>query len=367
VSRSRARISRRGLFRLPNARQTSRTFGANDWPALKRVGGGDLLKARHPAMGSFFEVRLPARTPGGAALAQAMMNLIDALERQMTIYRDDSEIARLNATAHERPVPVEPGLFDLLSLGVRLHEQTGGAYDLASGALSLAWGFVKGPRRVPSNEERASARARSGTRHLVLDPEAQTVAFRVPGVVIDLGGIGKGGAVDRVARRIRSYWFPTSALIHGGASSLYAVGSPPDDFGGRWRIAVRHPFEPERPIGTVFLRNRGLATSGPAFRHFEANGRVYSHILDPRTGEPLGPEAPSSVTVLAPTAAEADALSTALSILGPEGSQAFLEARPDVAALFVDRDETGATRVQTFNCGEEDFSPEPLVPAGPPP
>jgi thiamine biosynthesis lipoprotein len=293
----------------------------------------DLIRASRPAMGSFFEVRLAARTPGAVELATRALDRVDELERQLTVYRDDSEVSRLNATAHLGPVEVEPGLFGLLETAVGLAEATGGAYDVTAGALSLAWGFVKGPRRVPDPETLADARARTGSSHLTLDPARRTVAFDRPGIVINLGSIGKGYAIDQAADVVRDYWWPTTALVHGGQSSLYALGSPPGHFGGRWPIALRNPFDPSRPLGVLHLRNRGLGTSGAAFQHFEADGRVYGHILDPRTGEPaLGP---ASVTVLAPTAAEADALSTAFYLLGPDAAAAYIAAHPEVGAVFV--------------------------------
>jgi thiamine biosynthesis lipoprotein len=294
----------------------------------------DLIRASRPAMGSYFEVRLGAGTPGGAALASQVLDLIDALEDQLTVYRDDSEVSRLNATAHLGPVTVEPGLFSLLEQAVALGQATCGAYDVTAGALSVAWGFFRGPRRVPEPEVLAEARARTGQHHLTLDPELRTVAFDRPGIVINLGSIGKGYAIDRAVDRIRDYWWPTSALVHGGRSSLYALGSPPGRFGDRWEVALRNPFRPESPLGLLRLRNRGMGTSGTAFQQFEANGRVYGHILDPRTGEPaLGP---ASVTVLAPTAAEADALSTAYYLLGIEAAAAHVESRPELAAVFVE-------------------------------
>src|SRR5690606_30420364 len=177
---------------------------------------------------------------------------------------------------------------------------------------------------------------------------------------LNFGAIGKGYALDRIAELIRSYWFPTSALVHGGQSSLFAVGSPPDRFGGRWQIRVTNPFDPGRPVGTIHLRNRGLATSGGTIQWFESGGRIFSHIIDPRSGEPLGAGAPASVTVLAPTAAEADALSTAFSILGPGGSAAFLRRRTDVGALFVLRDEEGRLHLTRSNLSEHDFTPDAL-------
>jgi thiamine biosynthesis lipoprotein len=360
VSRPTSSVSRRDLFRF----RVNRGAGAADVPdaspALERVNGGDLILARRPAMGSYFDVRISAQTPGAAALAQSALDVIDAVELQLTIYRNHSEISRLNASAHESPVVVSPELFDLIRFGVQIGEQTGGAYDLASGALSLAWGFIRGPKRVPSPEELAEARGRSGSRLIQLDPERRTVAFDRPGVVLNFGSIGKGYALDRVAEVIKGYWFPTGALVHGGQSSLHAIGSPPDRLGGRWQIRVTNPFDPTRPVGTVHLRNRGLATSGGSIQWFEAGGRCYSHLIDPRTGAPVGEEAPGSVTVLAPTAAEADALATAFSVLGPEASRDFLQDRPDVGALFVMEGEDGRAGLMTFNLSDRDFTPDSL-------
>jgi len=309
-------------------------------------------------MGSYFEVRLSARTPGAVELASRALDLIDDLERQLTVYSNDSEVSRLNATAHLGPVKVEPGLFGLLEHAVALGEATQGAYDVTSGPLSIAWGFFRGPRRVPDPETLADARARTGQGHLILDRRRGTVAFDRPGIVINLGSIGKGYAIDRAVDVIRGHWWPTSALVHGGRSSLYALGSPPGRFGGRWEVALHNPFDPESPLGTIRLRDRGMGTSGDSFQHFEIDGRVFGHILDPRTGEPaIGP---ASVTVLAPTAAEADALSTAFYLLGPEASASFLAEHPEAAAIFVEEGPADAPpTVLTLGLGDGDFIRHP--------
>ncbi len=305
-------------------------------------------------MGSYFEVRLGARTPGAADLAGRALDLIDDLERQLTVYRDDSEVSLLNASAHLGPVEVEPGLFDLLCRAVAIGDETGGAYDVTAGALSVAWGFFKGPKRVPSPEALADARARTGQHHLRLDRAGRTVAFDRPGVIINLGSIGKGYAIDRAIDLIRGHWWPTGALVHGGRSSLYALGSPPGRFAGRWEVAVRNPFVPDAPLGVLRLRNRGMGTSGASFQHFEADGRVYGHILDPRTGEPAS--GPASVTVLAPTAAEADALSTAFYLIGAEAAASYVAAHPGVAAVFVEPGPAdGSPRVTTLGLDDDDF------------
>jgi thiamine biosynthesis lipoprotein len=306
-------------------------------------------------MGSFFEVRLPASTPGAVDLGCRALDLIDTLESQLTVYRDDSEISLLNVRAHLGPVEVEKRLFELLQLAVAISHETEGAYDVTAGALSEAWGFVKGPKRVPDERLLTEARARTGSHHLVMDPERLTVAFDREGLRLNLGSIGKGYAIDRAVDLIRSYWWPTSALVHGGQSSLYALGSPPGDLGGRWEVALRNPFEPERPLGTIRLRNRGLGTSGAAFQQFVVDGRVYGHLIDPRTGEPA--EGPASVTVLAPTAALADALSTAFYLLGPEGAEAYVARHPQVGVIIVEKGTESVTpRLTTCGLNESDFA-----------
>jgi thiamine biosynthesis lipoprotein len=309
-------------------------------------------------MGSFFEIRLPARLSGAVDLATRGLDLIEELEAQLTIYHDDSEVSRLNRTAHLGPVPVESGLYQLLERAVAIGQATGGAYDVTSGALSLAWGFIRGPKRVPDSETLEDARSRTGIGHLTLDACALTIAFDRPGIVINLGSIGKGYALDRAAALIRDSWCPTPALIHGGQSSLYALGSPPGQFAGRWEVALRNPFDPAQPLGTIRLRNRALGTSGLAFQRFEAGGRVYGHILDPRTGEPPA-HGPASVTVLAPTAAEADALSTALYLLGPEGAAAYVADHPELGAILIDESPVGGRpHAVVLGLAWEEFEPD---------
>jgi len=306
-------------------------------------------------MGSYFEVRLGAQTPGGAELAESALDLIDTLEAQLTVYRPESEVSRLNASAHLGPVEVEEGLFRLLERAIVLGSATGGAYDVTSGALTEAWGFFRGPKRVPDPETLAEARARTGQNHLRLDPALRTVSFDRPGVVINLGSIGKGYAIDRASELVAQHWWRTSALIHGGRSSLYAFGSPPGRFGGRWEVVVRNPFVPDVPLGILRLRNRGMGTSGASFQNFEHEGRVYGHILDPRTGEPaIGP---ASVTVLAPSAAEADALSTAFYLLGSEAAASYVADHPEIAAIFVEEGTTDRSpKVVRLGVADDDFS-----------
>jgi FAD:protein FMN transferase len=355
VKPPRSAVNRRELLRLGRSDPVAAT-GAETRSV--EAAYPDLVRAHRPAMGSYFEVRVPASTPGAVDLACRALDLVDALEAQLTVYRDESEVSRLNAKAHHGPVEVEVGLFGLLKQAMLLSQETGGAYDVTSGALSEAWGFVRGPKRVPDEATLADARARTGWYHLRLDADRRTIAFDRGGVRINLGSIGKGYAIDRAVDVIRSHWWPTPGLVHGGRSSLYALGSPPGQFGGRWEIALRNPFEPESPLGVIRLRNRALGTSGSSFQQFAIDGQVYGHIIDPRSGRPA--QGPASVTVLAPTAAEADALSTAFYLLGQDAAGDFVARHPEIGVVFVEAGPPdGSPRLRLLGLNEQDFVPAP--------
>jgi thiamine biosynthesis lipoprotein len=297
-----------------------------------------LLRLSHRAMATTFEIVLPFATPHAAELSEPAFGLLERLEAQMTVYRDSSDVVNLNRLAPYAAVIVEERLFELLQLAARVTSETEGAFDITAGALVKAWGFFRGPRRVPSDEARKSALERTGMRQVVLTPEQQTVRYLRPGLEINLGSIGKGYAVDRMAELLDE--MPTF-LLHGGHSSVYARGTPDNDPRG-WAIGLKHPWDEERRLGQVWLRDRALGTSASTFRHLEYNGKKLGHNLDPRSGWPA--EGIASATVLAPTAAEADALATAFFVLGVEKTRAYCEAHPDIGAVLLP-DEPGADPV----------------------
>ncbi len=310
-------------------------------------------------MGSYFEVRLGADVPGGVDLANRALDVVETLEACLTVYNHESEVSRVNALADAGAIRVSADLGAILGRALAIGQATAGAFDVTAGALSLAWGFTRGPKRVPDPATLADAWSRTGANLVEFDSEARTVRFNKPGVVLNFGSIGKGYAVDRAVDLIRRYWWPTTTLIHGGRSSLFALGSPPGDFGGRWAVALTDPDHPGESLGTVHLRNRGMATSGAAFQRFEADGQTYGHIIDPRTGTPPT-TGPTSVTVLAPSAAEADALSTACYLLGIEGAAPILARRPEVGAIFIERVRAdGPARITPINLTTADFTAGP--------
>jgi thiamine biosynthesis lipoprotein len=296
-----------------------------------------LVHVSRRAMACEFEVCLPAEqyARGAAAVLQAL-DLVEQLEAQLSVFRASSEISRINAAAAQRAVEVEPRLFELLELAMRLWRETGGAYDVTAGPLWEAWGFARRAGAIPSDRQLAEARSRVGGHLVELDSSNRTVRFLRPGVQLNLGSIGKGFAVDRCAERLVEAGL-SDFLIHGGQSSVRARGSggPAQEPAAArgWTVGVRDPLGLDRRIGQLRLADRALGTSGAQFQSFRHQGRRYGHLLDPRTGQPA--EGVLSATVLAPSAAWADGLSTAFYVLGPAAAEAHCREHPDVAALLI--------------------------------
>jgi thiamine biosynthesis lipoprotein len=180
--------------------------------------------------------------------------------------------------------------------------------------------------------ERRQALNRTGFRNLLINGAEKTCRFQCEGLEINLGGIGKGYALDRAAGLLRDRWSVPSALLQGGHSSVHALGSDPRDARG-WSVAIQHPAESERTLAIVRLRDAGLATSAATFQRLEYNGRKLGHVLDPRIGWPADKMA--QATAIAPTSAEADALSTAFFVMGVDGVRRYCAAHPRVGAVLL--------------------------------
>ena len=302
-------MNRRDFLRPRKIAHTAgQLLGAFDLPSLEAEAEaaaepGTLLHARRRAMATDFEIILPFGIERGLDAAEAGLDEIDRVEEQLTVYRDSSEVSDVNRRAADEDVVVSPELFELLTLAARITSETKSAFDITAGALVKAWGFYRRRGRVPTADERAAVLQRTGMSHIRLNPHNRSVRYLRPGVEINFGSIGKGYALDRVAGILRGRWKIGSGLLHGGHSSVYAIGDQPG--GGRgWPVGLRHPWEPERRLGVLRLRNRALATSAATFLHLEHDGRKLGHVLDPRSGWPA--EGISSATAVAPTAAEAE-------------------------------------------------------------
>lgn len=308
-------------------------------------GRGPTLLLQTTAMACHFDVIL---NPDGPATqltaASEALSLVHDLEQQLSYYRADSEVSLLNRRGSLGPVPVEVGLFALLAEAQRLAEATNNAFDITSGPLIQLWRECRQAERIPTSEEIDVTRQTVGMERVVLDQPSASVWFTMPGVEINLGAIGKGYAVDRLADVMLAAGV-NDWLIHGGKSSLLVRGQHAGHAG--WPVGIRNPLFGEELLGTLVLKDAALSTSGTSVQWFRHGGKRYGHILDPRTGWPV--DHLLGVSVVAPTAAMSDALSTAFFVLGVEKSLTCCDTL-GVGALFVLPADSGRrTRVVTKN------------------
>ena len=301
-------------------------------------------------MGTTWAVRLVA-PPGldRAAFQGAIEEELGRIILLFSHWEPRSELSRLNAAPPGFWAVSEP-FWSLLNTALELADDTNGAVDPTLGALVDLWGFgPPGPRprdafgegfTIPLEDEIAAARAISGWGRLRLNRDARAVQ-QLGGVKLDLSGIAKGHAVDRVSERLAAMDAVHHLVEIGG--ELRGAGVKPD--GHPWWVELQQAPGAPVPRTVVALFDMAVATSGDWVRRYEAYGQAYSHTLDGRTGRPVD-NGVASVTVLADTALYADAMATALTVMGPEEGPAFAEAM-DIAAAFVVRREDGLSETVT--------------------
>ena len=249
------------------------------------------------AMGTTFSValygvdRVKMEAAADAALEEARR-----LDDLLSNYRFESEWSQVNREAGEQPVKVSAELFGLVAEAIEYSRQSQGAFDITVGPLMKVWGFYKGSGHLPHRAEIEAVRPKVGYQHMHLDAAARTVWFDRAGVEMDPGGIGKGYAVDRMVDVLRQQGFQI-ALVAGSDSSIYGLGAPPTEPRG-WKVDIKDPRHPRKTAVEVFLKDMSLSTSGSYEKFFRADGRIYAHIMDPRTGYPS--QGSLSVSVVAP-------------------------------------------------------------------
>ena len=260
------------------------------------------------------------------------------VDRLMSNYRDDSELARINRSAAREAVVVSEPMFRVLDAARRISAASHGSFDITVGPLVRLWGFHDKTPPLPTAAELAAVRPLVDYRHLVLDAEHHTVRFAHPGVEIDLGGIAKGFAVEIAADVLRRRGL--SGFIDAGGNQ-YLLGTPP---GKRlWTVGIKNPDRPDRVMGVVETGEISVSTSADYSNFLIAGDRKYGHILDPHTLEPSS--AALSVTILSRDGTLADALSKAVFILGPKAGLALVDEFPGMSAIVAYRKADGTIGV----------------------
>ena len=283
-------------------------------------------------MGTIVEITVANRSEelARSAIEEAMCEF-QRIDDLMSSYKPDSVVSKVNQSGSAGKVPVGEEVFRVVREAVAVSGASDGAFDPTIWPVSKLWGFDKGGS-IPISELLNSKLQLVGYKNVVLDDYAYSVGFNVNGMGLDLGAIAKGWAVDRAIEKLIARGIRNAIIDAGG--DLRIIGSRPGkDF---WRIGVQHPRDPGALIFTFDLKDTAIVTSGDYERFFIADGIRYHHILDPATGQPA--RGCQSVTVLAPTSAEADACATAAFVLGPAEGLAFLRARPGVLGVIVGAD-----------------------------
>ena len=259
----------------------------------------------------------------------AVMEEMERIDRDMSTYKPDSEVSRVNDNAAKGPMEISPELFDLLTTALEYSRITEGAFDITYASVGYMYDFRAHKR--PTEEQIQAALPAVNYRHVILDPEKHTVFFSQPGVRIDLGGIGKGHAVDRGIAILQARGVQHALVTAGGDSRI--IG---DRFGKPWIVAIRHPDDKDRVIAKIPLVDTAISTSGDYERYFDEDGVRYHHIIDPHTGHSASKV--RSATVLASTATRTDGLSKTAFVLGADEAIRIYNSLDDVDAILVTPD-----------------------------
>lgn len=313
--------------------------------AAVQLSAADLLRLEQSldAMGSVYTIVAYGEDRGVllAAVDQAF-DEVRRIDRMLSNYRTDSELSRLNREAGRASgaVPVGEEFFRLLEACQRYHRASEGAFDISVGPLMKIWGFYKGSGRLPHRAEIRGVLAKTGFDKVTLNGQDRTVRFARNGMELDPGGIGKGYAVDRMAAILKAAKV-ASALISAGNSSIYALGAPPNENG--WKISIRHPRDLSRQVEETVLKDMSLSTSGTSEKFFRAEGRIYSHIMDPRTGYPA--QGMLSVSVVAPSALDSEAWTKPVFINGRQWTANYVKNNPGMKnfRFFLCEDKKGGS------------------------
>ncbi len=299
----------------------------------------------HDAMATAFEIFI-IHSDGHYArqAANAAFGELDRLEAELSRFVENSDISRINTLAASQPLLVSLETFECLQLCERMYAETDGAFDVTIGGLSACWlGEDKKSMRNPTEEELNNARRHTGMGLVKLDEDRHTVQVLTDSVQIDLGGIGKGYALDKMANLL-SDWDIDTALISGGSSSVLALKGPDDAKG--WPVTLGNPLNRKETLGRFYLKSRALSGSGL---------RKGQHIIDPRSGQPVKEKAGAWACTRG--AAKSDALSTAFMVMKPKEVEQYCSKHPDVLGMLViegEGEDSREGKIMRFGRWEED-------------
>lgn len=299
------------------------------------INEAKLICFSRKAMGTVFEWNFPFGLVGIHSKIGGAFELVDQLESILSAYQNESEVCRVNRNGRGGDwIPLSGALWELCKKSSELWKITEGAFDPTFGTLIRAWGFLKGPFRVPEATEINALKSQTGMEKVSFHPNQKKIRHLEPEVDWNFGAIGKGFAIDFAARWLASRLPDAPFLLHSGRSSIYAKGNSPSEDSG-WVVQLNHPSN-GKPMANLRLVDDALGTSATTYRKFEMDGKTYGHVLDPRSGYPS--EGMTSVTVCAPDCTTADALSTAVFVAGAGLAEKLARENPSLGFFLLEKD-----------------------------
>jgi thiamine biosynthesis lipoprotein len=303
------------------------------WPK-KRVA---VKSGVHEIMGTFVRVMAVAMNEQTAQTCiEEAIRQIELIDNLMSFHNPESEINRVNRDAYRQTVEVSEPVFELLQRSVQYSKLTDGAFDVTVGPLVDLWHRAGQEKVKPTEDEIKTAKAKVGYEKLVLDAEKKTISFTVDGMELDLGGIAKGYGIDLAVRTMQKA---------GAIGGMVDVGGDIRCFGApqrgkqKWSVGLQEPktnakgLVSQNLILVLEVVDRAITTSGDYRRFALIDGKKYSHIINPYTSNSA--EGLSSVTIIAQNATDADALATAVSVMGKEKGLALIETIPETEAILI--------------------------------
>ncbi|EPY4243578.1 TPA: FAD:protein FMN transferase ApbE [Klebsiella quasipneumoniae subsp. similipneumoniae] len=309
-------------------------------------------------MGTFWRVSVIGVDEAKAqALRAKVQAQLDADDRLLSTWKNDSALMRFNHATDTRPWPVSEAMADIVTLSLRIGAKTHGAMDITVGPLVNLWGFGpdKQPVATPDAQAIAAAKARTGLQHLQVINQSgrQFLQKDIPDLFVDLSTVGEGYAADHLARLMEQEGISRYLVSVGGA----LVSRGMNGEGKPWRVAIQKPTDQENAVQAIVdINGHGISTSGSYRNYYELDGKRISHVIDPQTGQPITHKL-VSVTVIAPTALEADGWDTGLMVLGPEKAQQVVREQGLAVYMIVKEGEGFKTwmspQLRTFLVGEK--------------
>lgn len=309
-------------------------------------------------MGTFWRVSVIGVDEAKAqALRAKVQAQLDADDRLLSTWKNDSALMRFNHATDTWPWPVSEAMADIVTLSLRIGAKTHGAMDITVGPLVNLWGFGpdKQPVATPDAQAIAAAKARTGLQHLHVINQSgrQFLQKDIPDLFVDLSTVGEGYAADHLARLMEQEGISRYLVSVGGA----LVSRGMNGEGKPWRVAIQKPTDRENAVQAIVdINGHGISTSGSYRNYYELDGKRISHVIDPQTGQPITHKL-VSVTVIAPTALEADGWDTGLMVLGPEKAQQVVREQGLAVYMIVKEGEGFKTwmspQFRTFLVGEK--------------